>query len=468
MREISLYNTLSKKVEPFQSREEGKVKMYTCGPTVYHFAHIGNLRSYMMEDVLEKYLGYSGYDVTRCMNITDVGHLTSDADTGEDKMLAGARREHKTVMEIAEYYRKAFFSDCDKLNIKTPEIVEPATNCIPEFIHMIETLLEKGYAYEAGGNIYFDTSKLKEYYVLSNQNEEELQVGVRDDVEEDVNKKNKTDFVLWFTKSKFDSQELKWDSPWGVGYPGWHIECSCISMKHLGEYLDIHCGGVDNIFPHHTNEIAQSESFLGHKWCNYWFHVQHLNDRSGKMSKSKGDFLTVSLLESKGYNPLVYRFFCLQSHYRKPLLFTYEVLDNAKTAYEKLIKRIAALGTEGELQQEEIKKYQDEFAAAMGNDLNTSQALTVLYDVLKADLNDATKRYLMEDFDKVFSLNLTAPAEEEKIDDELTVYVEAKLAERKEAKKKKDFAAADAIRDELKAKGVEIKDTREGTVWSLI
>ncbi|MBO5484027.1 MAG: cysteine--tRNA ligase [Lachnospiraceae bacterium] len=468
MREISLYNTLSKKVEPFQPREEGKVKMYTCGPTVYHFAHIGNLRSYLMEDVLEKYLGYAGYDVTRCMNITDVGHLTSDADTGEDKMLAGARREHKTVMEIAEYYRKAFFSDCDKLNIKTPEIVEPATNCIPEFIHMIETLLEKGYAYEAGGNIYFDTSKLKEYYVLSNQNEEELQVGVRDDVEEDINKKNKTDFVLWFTKSKFDSQELKWDSPWGVGYPGWHIECSCISMKHLGEYLDIHCGGVDNIFPHHTNEIAQSESFLGHKWCNYWFHVQHLNDKSGKMSKSKGDFLTVSLLENKGYDPLVYRFFCLQSHYRKPLLFTYEVLDNAKTAYEKLIKRIAALGTEGELQQEEIIKYQDEFAAAMGNDLNTSQALTVLYDVLKADLNDVTKRYLMEDFDKVFSLNLTAPVKEEKVDDELSAYVEAKLAERREAKKKKDFAAADAIRDELKAKGVEIKDTREGTVWSLI
>ena len=241
MRELSLYNTLTKKVEPFHSIEEGKVKMYTCGPTVYHFAHIGNLRSYMMEDVLEKYLVYAGYDVKRCMNITDVGHLTSDADTGEDKMLAGAKREHKTVMEIAEFYRKAFFADCGKLNIKIPEIVEPATNCIPEFIHMIEVLLEKGYAYVAGGNVYFDTSKLKEYYVLSGQNEENLQVGVRDDVEEDENKRNKTDFVLWFTKSKFEDQELKWDSPWGIGYPGWHIECSCISMKHLGEYLDIHC-----------------------------------------------------------------------------------------------------------------------------------------------------------------------------------------------------------------------------------
>ena len=468
MREVSLYNTLTKKVEPFQSREEGKVKMYTCGPTVYHFAHIGNLRSYMMEDVLEKYLGYAGYEVKRCMNITDVGHLTSDADTGEDKMLAGAKREHKTVMEIARFYREAFFEDCSKLNIKTPEIVEPATNCIPEFIHMIEELLKKDYAYEAGGNIYFDTSKLKEYYVLSNQNEEELQVGVREDVEEDVNKKNKTDFVLWFTKSKFDSQELKWESPWGVGYPGWHIECSCISIKHLGEYLDIHCGGVDNIFPHHTNEIAQSESYLGHKWCNYWFHVQHLNDKSGKMSKSKGDFLTVSLLESKGYHPLVYRFFCLQSHYRKPLLFTYDVLDNAKIAYEKLLKRVTALDKEGSLQQDAIAKYQDEFAAAMGNDLNTSLALTVLYDVLKADINDATKWYLVEDFDQVFSLNLTEGIQEETVDDELTAFVEKKIQERQEARKAKDFAKADAIRQELLEQGIEIKDTREGTVWNLI
>lgn len=467
MREISLYNTLTKRVEPFRSREEGKVKMYTCGPTVYHFAHIGNLRSYMMEDVLEKYLGYAGYEVKRCMNITDVGHLTSDADTGEDKMLEGARREHKTVMEIADFYRKAFFQDCAKLQIKTPEIVEPATNCVPEFIHMIEVLLEKGYAYSAGGNIYFDTSKLKEYYVLSNQKEEELQVGVRDDVEEDVNKKNKTDFVLWFTKSKFDSQELKWESPWGLGYPGWHIECSCISMKHLGEYLDIHCGGVDNIFPHHTNEIAQSESYIGHKWCNYWFHVQHLNDQSGKMSKSKGDFLTVSLLEKKGYNPLVYRFFCLQSHYRKPLLFTFDVLDNAKTAYEKLIKRIDSLDTQGEMQQDAIKKYQDDFSEAMGNDLNTSQALTVLYDVLKADINDATKRYLVEDFDKVFSLELTAGVKAETVDGELAAFVEEKLAERQKARKEKDFARADAIRQELLDRGVEIKDTREGTVWNL-
>lgn len=466
MRNVSLYNTLTKRVEPFVPREEGRVKMYTCGPTVYHFAHIGNLRSYMMEDVLEKFLVYAGYDVKRCMNITDVGHLSSDADTGEDKMVAGAKREHKTVMEIAQFYRDAFFDDCDRLNIKTPEIVEPATQCIPEFIHMIEVLLEKGYAYPAGGNIYFDTGRLKEYYVLSNQNSEELQVGVRDDVEEDANKKNKTDFVLWFTKSKFEDQELKWDSPWGEGYPGWHIECSCISMKHLGEYLDIHCGGVDNIFPHHTNEIAQSESYLGHKWCNYWFHVQHLNDKSGKMSKSKGDFLTVSLLQEKGYSPLLYRFFCLQSHYRKPLLFTYEALDNAKISYDKLRKRVAALDTEGEADREAAGKYQEAFADAMGSDLNTSQALTVLYDVLKSDLNDASKRFLVEDFDRVLSLDLLEEAEEDAPDDELAAYVEGRIAERQEARKAKDFARADAIRAELLERGIEIKDTREGTIWS--
>ena len=299
---MKLYNSLTKKVEEFVPNVEGKVGMYTCGPTVYHYAHIGNLRSYIMEDVLEKELRFEGYDVKRVMNITDVGHLSSDADTGEDKMLAGAKREHKSVMEIAKFYTDAFFSDCAKLNIKTPDVVEPATNCIDEFINMIKVLMEKGYAYKAGENIYFDTSKLDNYYVFGNQNEDELMVGVRDDVSEDENKKNKNDFVLWFTKSKFEDQALKWDSPWGVGYPGWHIECSCISMKHLGEYMDIHCGGIDNMFPHHTNEIAQTESFTGHKWCNYWFHVHHLNDERGKMSKSKGGFLTVSKLCEDGYD----------------------------------------------------------------------------------------------------------------------------------------------------------------------
>ena len=468
------YNTLTREVETVIPNEEGKIAMYTCGPTVYHFAHIGNLRSYIMEDVLEKSLRYIGYDVKRVMNITDVGHLSSDADTGEDKMLKGAKREHKTVMEVAKFYTDAFFEDCKKLNIKRPDVVEPATNCIPEFIHMIEVLLEKGYAYQAGGNIYFDTSKLDDYFVFSSAVEkEQLQVGVRDDVEEDANKKNKNDFVLWFTKSKFEDQALKWDSPWGIGYPGWHIECSCISMKHLGEYMDIHCGGVDNIFPHHTNEIAQSESYLGHKWCNYWFHVNHLNDQSGKMSKSKGDFLTVSLLEEKGYDPIAYRMFCLQSHYRKPLVFSYENLDNVESAYEKLVKKIATIQDEGELDEKAYAEYNEKFEDAICNDLNTSMAITVVYDVVKADINGKTKLALLNAFDKVLSLNLTTAGAKlleagTSVDSDLENFIQEKIAERAEAKKAKDFARADAIRDERLARGVAIKDTREGVVWELV
>ncbi len=469
---LSFYNTLTRKVEQFIPNEDGKVAMYTCGPTVYHFAHIGNLRSYIMEDLLEKTLRYIGYDVKRVMNITDVGHLSSDADTGEDKMLAGAKREHKSVMEIAKFYTDAFFSDCKKLNIKTPDVVEPATNCIAEFIHMITVLLEKGYAYESGGNIYFDTSKLDDYYVFSSQSEKELLVGVRDDVEEDANKKNKSDFVLWFTKSKFDAQELKWESPWGVGYPGWHIECSCISMKHLGEYMDIHCGGVDNIFPHHTNEIAQSEAYVGHKWCNYWFHVHHLNDKSGKMSKSKGDFLTVSLLEKKEYNPLVYRFFCLQSHYRKPLEFSYEVLDNMSGAYDKLVKKIGTLDKEGAVDKEKFDWYRGKFEDALCDDLNSSMAITVLYDMLKDEMSDATKYALAKSFDEVLSLDLTtahaAKEADNAVDGELEAYVLARIEERKAAKKEKDFARADAIRNELLEKGIALEDTREGVKWKKI
>ena len=469
------YNTLTRTIDTVIPNEEGKIAMYTCGPTVYHFAHIGNLRSYIMEDVLEKSLRYIGYDVKRVMNITDVGHLASDADTGEDKMLSGAKRENKTVMEIAQFYTDAFFSDCQKLNIKRPDVVEPATNCIPEFIDMVEVLLKKGYAYEAGGNVYFDTSKLEEYYVFSSAVEkEQLQVGVRDDVEEDTNKKNKNDFVLWFTKSKFEDQALKWDSPWGVGYPGWHIECSCIGMKHLGEYMDIHCGGVDNIFPHHTNEIAQSESYTGHKCCNHWFHVNHLNDKSGKMSKSKGDFLTVSLLEKKGYNPLAYRMFCLQSHYRKPLEFSYEVLDNVVVAYNKLAKRVAELKEDGEVNAAVFEEFKTKFQDALCNDVNTSMAITVLYDLLKADVNDKTKLELIKDFDYVLSLQLLengkAMAEEANngVDAELESFILAKIEERANAKKAKDFATADAIRAELLERGVAIKDTREGVKWELI
>lgn len=465
-----LYNTLGNKKMEFVPHTEGKVGMYTCGPTVYHYAHIGNLRTYIMEDVLEKYFRYIGYDVKRVMNITDVGHLSSDADTGEDKMLAGAKREHKTVLEIAKFYTDAFFDDCKKLNIKRPDVVEPATHCIPEFIKMVDTLLKKGYAYEAGGNVYFDTSKLDEYYVFGNQNQDDLAVGVRDDVDEDENKRNKTDFVLWFTKSKFDDQELKWESPWGYGYPGWHIECSAISIKHLGEYLDIHCGGVDNAFPHHTNEIAQSEAYIGHKWCPYWFHVTHLLDARGKMSKSKGGFLTVSLLEEKGYNPVVYRMFCLQSHYRKPLTFSYDNLDNTAKAYNKLVKKISNLNPTGEPNMEEAQPFIDKFKENMDNDLNTSLGITSIYDVLKANISDATKIYLLNDFDKVLSLDLVKTAnklKEEKNSSVDTAKVEELIKKRTEARANKDWATADAIRDELNAMNVVIKDTPDGITWSV-
>ncbi len=471
---FTFYNTLDRKVEEFHPRVEGEVSMYTCGPTVYHYAHVGNIRTYIMQDVLIKSLEYAGYKVKRVMNITDVGHLASDADTGEDKMLAGAKREHKTVMEIAKFYTDAFFRDFDAVGNKRPDIVEPATNCIPEFIHMVETLLEKGFAYVAGGNVYFDTSKLNDYYVFSSEVEKEaLQVGVRDDVEEDVNKKNKTDFVLWFTKSKFEDQALKWDSPWGVGYPGWHIECSCISMKHLGEFIDIHCGGVDNIFPHHTNEIAQSESYLGHEWCKYWFHSNHLNDKAGKMSKSKGAFLTVSLLQEKGYDPLVYRFFCLQSHYRKPLEFSFDALDNTALVFNKLVKRVSELKADGAVDEAAKAEFEAKFRDAVSNDLNTSMAITILYDALKADVNDATKLALVESFDKVLSLDLIGHAKAlsesaSSVDPELEAFILDAIERRANAKKAKDFATADAIRAELLEKGVEIKDTREGVKWQLL
>ena len=481
-----LYNSATRKKQEFVPVDPELVKMYTCGPTVYHFAHIGNLRSYIMEDILEKYLRFAGYNVKRVMNITDVGHLTSDADEGEDKMLKGAKREQKTVMEIAQFYTDAFFADCAKLNIKTPDVVEPATNCIDDYINIISTLLEKDFAYQSGGNIYFDTSKLDRYYIFNDFKEEDLNVGVREGVEEDTNKRNKNDFVLWFTKSKFEDQALKWDSPWGIGYPGWHIECSGISMKHLGETIDIHCGGIDNAFPHHTNEIAQSEAFLGHKWCNFWMHVLHLNTNSGKMSKSSGEFLTVSLLEEKGYDPLAYRLFCLQSHYRKSLVFSWENLDNAQGTYQKLINKIAALKPEdGELEQEAFDTLRAKFCTAMDNDLNSSLAVTAVYDVLKYKTNDATKLAVLAEFDKVLSLSLIekAAAKREELKKQAVVAgqftivsesgeenaeIEALIQARQDAKKAKNFAEADRIRDELKAAGIELTDIPHGAKWKRI
>jgi len=479
-----LYNSATRKREEFVPNHPDVVKMYTCGPTVYHFAHIGNLRSYVMEDILDRYLRYQGYNLKRVMNITDVGHLTSDADEGEDKMLKGARREHKTVMEIAQFYTDAFFEDCRKLNIRRPDVVEPATNCIDDYIRIISKLMDTGYAYFAGGNVYFDTSRLEKYYVFNDFNAEDLAEGVREGVEADANKRNKNDFVLWFTRSKFEDQALKWDSPWGVGYPGWHIECSAISMKHLGEDLDIHCGGIDNAFPHHTNEIAQSEAYLGHKWCNYWMHVLHLNGENGKMSKSSGEFLTVSLLEEKGYDPLAYRLFCLQSHYRKNMVFTWPNMDNAQGAYGKLVGRVAALKPgDGAVDASALAALKERFTAALDNDLNTALAVTAVYDVFKAKTNDATRLAAIADFDTVLGLSLIEKAavkretdakaaaaaaasfavipEDGAEDPEIT----ARLLARRDAKKAKNFAEADRIRNELAAAGIEVTDIPNGVKW---
>ena len=463
---MKLYNSLSREVEEFKPVNSDEVHIYTCGPTVYNFAHIGNLRCYIMEDILVKTIKYLGYNVKRVMNITDVGHLTDDSEDGEDKMLKGAKREHKTVQEIAKFYTDAFMKDFYALNNDKPDVIEPATNCIGEYIKIITKLLEKGYAYHAGENIYFDTSKLESYHKFFNFKQEDLEIAVRDGVDEDKNKKNQNDFVLWFTKSKFENQALKWDSPWGVGYPGWHIECSAIAIKHLGEYVDIHCGGMGNVFPHHTNEIAQSEAYLGHKWCNFWMHVQHLHLSTGKMSKSKGEFITVDVLKQKGFSPVEYRFFCLQSHYRNQLLFSYEILENSANAYRKLKAKVLSLKNDGEVNKDAFNLYKEQFANCIADDLNTAKSFAIVYDVLKDNkINEATKIALIEDFDKVLSLDLLKQEVKELKISEAEIL--AKINERNEAKANKDYAKADAIRNELLEYGVKLIDTKEGTKFEI-
>jgi len=461
---MKIYNTLTHQIEDFVPVEEGKVKIYTCGPTVYHYAHIGNMRNYIGHDILIRTFKYLGYDVTRAMNITDVGHLTSDSDSGEDKMMKAAKRENKTAMEIAKFYTDAFFEDYDKLNLLRPDILKPATGEIDMYIKMITKLLEDGYAYESGGNVYFDVSKVKDYYQLTNHVADEMVVGAREGVEEDASKKNQADFALWFTTSKFGHQELQWDSPWGKGYPGWHIECSGISIKYLGEYLDIHGGGVDNIFPHHTNEIAQSESYLGHKWTNYWFHNEHLIDESGKMSKSNGAILTVSKLEEEGYNPLSFRFMCLNSHYRRQLLFTYDALNQAESTLKKLKNKISSLKDEGTLQEDKYNEYKEGFAQYLENDLNTANAISYVYELLKDDsVNDKTKRDIIKKFDEVLALDLFKK-EETSVDE---AYINEMIEKRNNAKANKDYALADEIRDKLLEEGIILKDTREGTIYEV-
>ena len=460
---MKFFNTLTKKIEEFVPINEKEVRMYTCGPTVYHYQHLGNMRTYITEDVFEKAFTYLGYKVNRVMNITDVGHLKSDGDEGEDKMVIAMEREHKSSHEIAKFYTDDFKENCDLVNIKWPDTVIPATTEIDMYIKMITKLLEDGYAYESNGNIYYDTSKFPNYYELSGRNADELIVGSRDDVEEDVNKKNPADFVLWFTNSKFGNQELQWDSPFGRGFPGWHIECSGISIKYLGERLDIHFGAEDAVFPHHTNEIAQSEAYLGHKWCNYWVHLSWLLTNNIKMSKSLGHVLTIKTLKEEGYNPLAFRYFILNSYYHKQVNFTYEILDQNQAAYLKLLNKTTSLTPDGDKDDNKFNLYDDKFKSYLENDMNTSNAVTLVYDLLKDnEVNNTTKIALIESWDKVLGLDLRK-TETKKNDNE--DYILEMIEKRNEAKKNKDFALADSIRDELLSKGIMLVDTREGTTY---
>jgi len=463
-----VYNTMTRNKDEFVPYKEGKVGMYTCGPTVYNYAHIGNLRTYIFEDVLKKSLEYVNYKVKHVMNVTDVGHLQSDGDEGEDKMALGASREHKTVWEIAKFYEDAFFEDCKKLNIKRPTIVCRATDHIQDMINLIKKLEEKGYTYVSNGNVYFEIDKFEDYAKLANISMDDLKAGSR--IEIDPNKKNPLDFVLWFTNSKFSNQIMQWESPWGKGFPGWHLECSAMSIKYIGEYLDIHCGGIDHIAIHHTNEVAQSEGVLGHKWVKYWMHGEFLVLDGGKMSKSNGDFLTITRLEEEGYSPLDYRYFCLQSKYRKQLVFSFDSLNDARNGYKKLKERTSQVLTdinENDITSDQaINIYKEKFSSFISDDLNIANAFTVLFDVLKDnELNNSEKAILIEDFDKVFSLNLmTIEKEATNVDEEL---INNLIIERGQARESKNWTRADEIRNEFIAMNIELLDTKEGTTWKV-
>lgn len=470
--ELKLYNTYTRGKEIFVPIRPDLVTLYTCGLTVYNYAHIGNLRTYIFEDVLKRVLFYNGYKVKHVMNITDIGHLTSDADEGEDKMVLSAKKEKKTVWEIAEYYTKAFENDLKKLNIIFPDYHIKASEHIPQMIKLIQRLEEKGYTYFRNGNVYFDISKFPNYGKLARLDMDKLRAGAR--VAVDKSKKNPLDFVLWFTKSKFEDQEMKWDSPWGKGYPGWHIECSAISMHYLGEQFDIHCGGIDHIPVHHTNEIAQSEAATGKKWVNYWIHGEFLVFNKEKMSKSKGEFLTLDLLNKKGYSPMVYRYFCLGAHYRQQISFSYEALETAKFSYNRLRNKIMEIKSNKEqskLDEKFVKTIKEDFLERINDDLSMPEALAVLWKVLRTDKIGNKEKYdLIVKFDKVFGLLLERVEEllseeaKQKIDTEL---VERLVKERDEAREREDWTKSDKIRERLIRMGIEVRDTSKGTVWRI-
>ena len=460
---VYLYNTKTRHKDEFNPLNPPAVTMYCCGPTVYNYAHIGNLRTYIFEDLLANTLRLAGYKVKHVMNITDVGHLTSDGDEGEDKMQVAAEREKKSVLDIARMYEEAFFRHTAALGLKRPTIVCRATEHISDMIEFVKALEDKGFAYISNGNVYFDTAKFPRYGCLSGQSREDLKHGAR--TEQDMNKRNPSDFVLWFTSSKFENQILQWDSPWGRGYPGWHIECSTMASKYLGERIDIHCGGIDHIPVHHENEIAQSEARLGHEWVNYWVHMEFLNNKSGKMSKSKGGFLTLDTLVEKGYQPVHYKYFCLTSHYRSSAIFSDEAMDSAKKAYENLADFMATFKADVKNQsltsdeQIALEKYKEEFNAYLFDDLKTPMALSYMWNMIKDNkLSETLRLGFLTHVDNVLNLFLKDVAPKKAQAVEVTPEIEELLKARAEARAAKDWAKSDEIRDKLTALGVGVKD----------
>lgn len=464
---VSLYNTMTRSIEEFKPLEEGVVKLYTCGPTVYNYAHIGNLRTYVFEDLLRRTLEYAGYRVEHVMNVTDVGHLTDDADEGEDKMVKSSRETGMSVWDIAEFYTKAFFEDIRQLHIVFPTITCKATEHIDDMINLIKRLEQNGHTYESGGNIYFSIDTFPDYGKLARLDAEGLQAGSR--IEVDEKKRNPRDFVLWFTQSKFEHQAMLWDSPWGKGYPGWHLECSAMSMRYLGDQFDIHCGGVDHVTVHHTNEIAQSEGATGKSpWVRYWLHGEFLVMGNTKMAKSKGNFITLRTLIEEGYDPLDYRYFCLGGHYRSQLQFKPEALDAARAARLNLMERIGELREKAEaVEMEKIgpkaRSYVDNFASHVALDLHIPKALSVLWGLLKDDAVTAGEKLaVLFDMDGVLGIGLKEQTPSREIDQETLDLIR----EREEARIKRDFSRADKIRDLLLERGIVLKDTPEGTKWS--
>lgn len=462
MKKIFMYNTLGREKQEFIPILEGKVGMYCCGPTVYNFAHIGNLRSYFFEDILKRVLLYNGYEVTHVVNITDVGHLVSDDDEGEDKMEKGSKREGKSVWEIADFYADAFIKDITDLNILLPTNWCKATDYIKEQINLIECLEKKGFTYKTSDGVYFDTSKFPEYGKLALLDVEGLEEGKRISFSDE--KKNKTDFALWKFSPEGQKRQMEWDSPWGVGFPGWHIECSAMSMKFLGETFDIHCGGIDHIPIHHTNEIAQAEACTGKPFVKYWLHGEFLIEEKGKMSKSKEEFLRLPVLIEKGYSPMDYRYFLLMTHYRKKIKFSFENLDAARNGLNNLkekISEVRKLSAEKEIQSEMTEEYKNKFTDSINDDLNVSEGLALLWEVLKNEnLKPGEKIFLINDFDKVLGLKLGEVLAEK--EDKIPMEVYELIEKRKTAKQNKDFKLADTIRAEIKEKGYEVLDKKGG------